>query len=466
MAPPAESSSDAPLAQGHVIANKYRVERVLGRGGMGTVFEATDLSLERRVAIKVMLPDKARDPEGAARFLHEGRAAVKLTSDHVARVFEVGVSDDAPYLVMEYLDGEDLDAVLARAGRLPVHEATDYLVEACEAIAEAHAAGIVHRDLKPQNLFVARRPNGRVSVKVLDFGISKLARSEAPKLTRSGAALGTPLYMAPEQMRSSRTVDPRTDIWALGVILYELVTGQAPFLGESITEVAILVANEQPTAPHDLCPEIPPEFESVILRCLAKDPSERYPTVEALVADLEPFASRNSSSVPPGARLSNSGRPAAIEAPAAVAEAAALPPARGIRTHVSWGTTDGSSTAASRGRLRAIVIASAAAASCVAAIATYALLHRGSAAANTSAVASIRAVEPTRPATKPAPPSSSADESTLAPLPVVSVPATSIPVPAPPMTRAESSAGAVAPPHHGAKPRPTSTPALDPGSVR
>jgi serine/threonine-protein kinase len=440
-----------------VLAGKYRVERVLGQGGMGTVLAAVDTSLERLVAIKVMLPDRATDPEGVARFLREGRAAVKLTSDHVARVFEVGVSDGRPYLVMEYLDGEDLDSLLARAGKLPVPDAADYLLQACEAIAEAHTAGIVHRDLKPQNLFLARRPNGRVTVKVLDFGISKVAQTESPKLTRSGAALGTPFYMAPEQMRSAREVDPRTDIWALGVILYELVTGRPPFLAESITAVAILVANDAPPPPRTLCPEIPEVFERLILRCLAKDPSERYATVDALVADLEPFGSRGASlRAPTGASIGSVPPPEAR----AVAEAG-TPPLGRVRTNVSWGTTAGAALAASRERRRTIAVASLAAAVGLSAMVAYALFHRRPAPA-AAAIAPVVPVEaipaPTTAGVKVVP-------SALAPVAVTPLP--SIAAATPSAARPTPSAyGGVVPAPHGPKPRPAPTQAVDPGSVR
>jgi serine/threonine-protein kinase len=456
-----------------VLASKYRVERILGQGGMGTVLAAIDTSLERRVAIKVMLPDRASDPEGVARFLREGRAAVKLTSDHVARVFEVGVSEGRPYLVMEYLDGEDLDSLLARAGKLSVREAADYLLEACEAIAEAHSAGIVHRDLKPQNLFLAKRPNGRVTVKVLDFGISKIAQTESPKLTRSGAALGTPFYMAPEQMRSAREVDPRTDIWALGVILYELVTGRPPFLGESITAVAILVANEAPPPPRTSCPEIPEAFERLILRCLEKDPSERYPTVDALVAELEPFGSRGVASLraPTGAAVVSVPRPGAVEGTRAVAEAGTPRLGRGVRTNASWGTTAGAALAASRGRRRAIAAASLAAGVCLSAVAAYAIFHRRPVAA-APAIAAVGTAEVLRSAAAAGEksvvlPGALGSAATLAPLPVVVTPSSSVAVAVPPPARTTPSAhGGIVPAQHGPRPRPAPTPAVDPGSVR
>src|SRR3954470_13666053 len=215
--------SEAPVQEGEILAGKYRVERVLGVGGMGVVVAATHLQLDERVAIKFLVPDALSSDEAVARFAREARAAVKIKSEHVARVIDVGTLDNgAPYMVMEYLEGGDLSRVLQAQGPLPVEDAVEYVLQACEAIAHAHVLGIVHRDLKPANLFLTKRNDGSQSVKVLDFGISKVlsgnsgASSSDAAMTRTRAVMGSPLYMSPEQMTSTRDVDGRTDIWALG----------------------------------------------------------------------------------------------------------------------------------------------------------------------------------------------------------------------------------------------------------
>ena len=209
------------VEQGDVLAGKYRVDRVLGVGGMGVVVAATHLQLEERVALKFMLPEAYGDPDLAARFTREARAAVKLKSEHVARVLDVGTLDTgAPYIVMEYLDGTDLADELHKKGPLPVHEAAEYVLQACDALAEAHALGIVHRDLKPANLFLTRRGDGSPLVKLLDFGISKTSafNDAGVAMTKTAAMMGSALYMSPEQMTSPKDVDARADVWALGTI--------------------------------------------------------------------------------------------------------------------------------------------------------------------------------------------------------------------------------------------------------
>jgi hypothetical protein len=283
--------SQLPRA-GDVIAGKYRIETVIGTGGMGVVLAAQDTSLGRRVAIKFLTPGKARNEGAAARFVREARAAASIQSEHVVRVFEVGtLPTGASYIVMEHLAGGDLAQLLGARGPLPIAEAVDYLLEACEAIGEAHKRGIVHRDLKPQNLFVTHTPDGASCVKVLDFGISKALDEEAPNLTATDAVMGTPLYMSPEQVRSLKNVDLRSDIWALGAILFELVTAAPIFEAASISALCAMIAMDPPTPLRAKRPDAPPELEAVILRCLHKDPSGRYSDVAALADALAPFAS-------------------------------------------------------------------------------------------------------------------------------------------------------------------------------
>ena len=280
------------------IAQKFWVERVLGRGGMGVVVAATHLQLGQRVALKFLHTNGPRDAEAIERFLREARSAVSLRSEHVGRVLDVGQTDDgAPYIVMEYLDGADLGSRLARAGALPVATAVDYVLQACLAVGEAHAAGIVHRDLKPSNLFLTRRPEGTPLIKVLDFGIAKARGRMDARLTDSAAIMGSPGYMSPELLKSSRDVDARTDVWALGVCLYELTTRVKPFDADTFAEMAAKVAMDPPPR---LPAGLPRGFVAAILRCLEKEPAARFADVGALARAIAPFGSPGADTVAAG----------------------------------------------------------------------------------------------------------------------------------------------------------------------
>ncbi len=247
---------------------------------------ATHVDLGEPRALKFMLPEALSDPEAVERFLREGRAASRLKGAHVAKVYDVGRLDDgAPYLVMEYLEGSDLQALFKNGGARPVAEVAHWLLQASEALAEAHARGIVHRDLKASNLFLAQGADGEPVIKVLDFGISKSASDAS--VTATNAVLGSPYYMPPEQLRSSRDVDARADVWSLGVIGYQLVAGRLPFRGKNVTDIILAVVQSEP-AP--LPPEVPPAFAAVLLRCLSKDPDGRPATMADLAAGLAPFA--------------------------------------------------------------------------------------------------------------------------------------------------------------------------------
>jgi serine/threonine-protein kinase len=289
-----EGLHDVAFKPGDVLAGKFRIERVLGRGGMGVVVQAMHLQLDQRVALKFLLPDALIHSETLARFSREARAAAKIKSEHVARVIDVGTLDTgSPYIVMEYLEGEDLCMHLRRSGPLSTSQATGFVLQACEALAEAHAAGIVHRDLKPANLFLARYPDGTPCVKILDFGISKISSGAAGRdfdMTRTTAIMGSPYYMSPEQMKSTRSVDARADIWALGVILYELVSQRYPFDAETMPQLCAMVLQDAPARLGSFAQTGSPSFEAVVLRCLEKDPARRFQSIAELADALSPFA--------------------------------------------------------------------------------------------------------------------------------------------------------------------------------
>lgn len=274
---------------GDVLAVKYRMEAVLGVGGMALVVAARHIELDERFALKILLPKYRRDEEIVARFRREARAAAKVRSDHVARVHDVTTLDDGtPCLVMEFLEGIDLESKLLDTGALDPTIATDYILQACEALAEAHGVGIVHRDLKPANLFLCHRTDGRPWIKVLDFGISKLV---GRGMTRKSVAIGTPHYMSPEQLRGASDVDQRSDIWALGAILYELVCGKPPFDTDDIHELQRLVFKQDPPPLAVARRDVPAGLVAITNQCLAKDRNARFPGVVELARALAPYGS-------------------------------------------------------------------------------------------------------------------------------------------------------------------------------
>jgi serine/threonine-protein kinase len=284
-----------PIAPGEVIGGKYVVESVIGIGGVAIVLAARHLELEELVAIKILQPELQSRRDIVQRFSREARAAVRIKSEFAARIFDVGNAPGrGPYLVMEHLAGSDLGVVMHERGRLPAKRAVEFVMQACEALAVAHSQGIIHRDIKPENLFLATRPDGTELVKVLDFGISKAALTgsiwggdESPLRTQE--LMGTPLYMSPEQIRSTANVDHRADIWSLGVVLYELITGQLAFHGEAITKICAAVLEQEPPPLATFAPDAPAGLQAVIDRCLQKDPAKRFQNVAELALALLPF---------------------------------------------------------------------------------------------------------------------------------------------------------------------------------
>lgn len=283
-------------AEGAVIGGRWRLVREIGRGATGTVFEGRDAREEERVAVKILHPAWAASEEVLERFAREARVLMRLKSPHVGRLLDVGNLDPSqgrlPYLALEYLEGMDLDAVLAARGRIPYREAFAWCADACEGVAEAHELGVVHRDLKPSNVFLSGAASRRV-VKVLDFGIAtRDPGSVSPsRITAVSSAVGSPAYMSPEQMMSPRDVDARSDVWSMGAMLYELVSGNHPFRGGSELE---LFANVMTKPPLPLRAhtrgEVPPEAEAVLMKCLRRSRDERYATMGALADALRAAA--------------------------------------------------------------------------------------------------------------------------------------------------------------------------------
>ena len=277
---------------GDILLGKYRVEDIIGIGGMGRVVRATHLYLHQSVAIKILLPTMAESSSTVERFLREAQATVKLRNEHIARVMDVGtMPDGVPFMVMEFLEGFDLNQILRHHGPQLAQPVVDLVLQACEGISEAHALGIIHRDIKPSNFFITRRPDGSNLLKILDFGISKTPMSAhgVSELTGTQTVVGTPTYMAPEQMRTARSTDPRSDIWSMGVVMYQMLVGRPPFEAETYAELVLKVGTEPPAPMLGIV--LPPGLDAIVFRCLEKDPNARIQNVGDLARMLAPYAS-------------------------------------------------------------------------------------------------------------------------------------------------------------------------------
>ena len=285
---------DVNTRVGKTAGGKYKIVRLLGSGGMGEVYEAQHSIVGRRFAVKFLHPALAGNTEIVARFQREAQAAGSLENENIAAVLDAGTADDgAPYLVMEYLEGEDLAHLLVRTGPLLVPRAAYIMIQACRGLVSAHERNIVHRDLKPENLFVCKRNDGSDQVKVLDFGIAKLHTGGAGTgLTQTGATMGTPYYMSLEQARGAKDVDHRTDIYALGVILYEVLSGAKPHPGESYNEILYHVITQEPSPLDALRTGLPPSLSAAVLKAMAREPEDRYASVVDFMEALIPFAGR------------------------------------------------------------------------------------------------------------------------------------------------------------------------------
>jgi hypothetical protein len=353
----------APVKVGDVIDNKFKVEGILGEGGMGVVVAALHLELDVRVALKFLLPEAFSNLEAVQRFIREARAAARIRSEHVARILDTGrLEDGSPFQVMELLEGEDLAKVLATRGAVAVEDAISYVLQASEALAEAHTAGIIHRDLKPANLFLARKPDRTTILKVLDFGISKNLLSTEKGLTRSNAIVGSPFYMSPEQLTYGGEVDARSDIWSLGIILYELISGTPPFGGETLPQVVAGILTNRPRTVAELRPGLPPGVGAAIHRCMMTNAGDRFTSVAELAHALAPYgppSARESAerisrvmhhSYAPGALAPTMSEPRPNEATGGVAASAAARSSAGLSgTAAPWSRTGGDPVTTSGG---------------------------------------------------------------------------------------------------------------------
>ena len=298
---PFQNLNQLPCEPGSIIVGKYEVLRLIGTGGVGFVLAARHVGFDDLVALKFLRPEFASNQEAVSRFMIEARASFKLRSEHVARVLDVDLFEGTPFIAMELLDGSDLRSQLETQRLLPVAPAVDYVLQACEALAAAHAINVIHRDIKPENLFLLGHGEQAGHLKVLDFGISKVALVNTDRQTHQAltrVAVGTPPYMSPEQVRASSNRDARSDLWSLGCVLYELLTGTAPFDRISVMQSCAAVLEEEPAPARDLRPAIPAELSAVIARCLRKDAAERFNNVAELAEALTPFGSGRFATYP------------------------------------------------------------------------------------------------------------------------------------------------------------------------
>jgi serine/threonine-protein kinase len=421
------------IGVGDVVADKYKVEKTLGKGGMGYVVAARHMQLDQQVAIKVLIPELAENEDAVARFLREARAAVKIRSEHIVRVLDVGTLDDgAPFMVMEFLEGRDLAREMEERKRLPVGDAVDYVLQVCEGLAEAHAVGIVHRDLKPANLFITRKSDGTNLVKILDFGISKALMVEGQAspvpITATQGVMGSPHYMSPEQVRKPKTVDTRSDIWSLGVILHEFLTGTPPFASETPMAILAAVVSDEPPEIRSTRFDVPDALQTVVSTCLAKEPSRRYADVVELALALKAFAPGSGdasfnriSAILRTAKDRSASVPKPLMWPssAPTLESGNAPPMgpdeKTKNTEAGWGSSQAGSRQ-SRTRMIATITAGAAALAFAAAVGYSVAARSGRDAAITTATGASIGAPPT-PTAPPIPAPSSIAAPTITPAP-------------------------------------------------
>lgn len=427
---------EASTQIGQVLAGKYRVDRVLGAGGMGIVVAAMHLQLDQMVALKFIRREALGNAEVVSRFEREARAAVRLKSEHVARIIDVGRLDSgSPYIVMEYLEGQDLSSLIQQQRSLPAAVAADFVIQACDAISEAHGLGIVHRDLKPGNLFLANTSHGQQAIKVLDFGISKSQAGGDANMTRTQAVMGSPGYMSPEQMRSTKAVDGRSDVWSLGVILYELVAGRPPFDGDTFTALCVKISMD----PHPPLPAfpmaLPAGFEAVVNRALEKDPARRFQSAVELAQALAPFA--NPPARERALRLANASGGALLAMAAGAGAATAGGPYAVPLATTTLGSAAAQSVGTSKRRSLALIIGSVTLSAVVMIGGTVALVKSSESDAPNAGAGAMPEVFPVQQAV-PIPPAPTAAPNvapvppTPAPAPVAATPDAGVPDAAPP----------------------------------
>ncbi len=349
----APDKANVPVSPGDVLGGKYRLERVIGSGGVGVVFAATHLGLDQRVAIKLLQRSAFVSDENVSRFEREVRVLARISSEHVARVMDTGkLPTGEPFMVLEHLEGEDLGVVIKERGRVPIAEAVDIIVQVCEGVALAHGLGVVHRDLKPANLFLTRGPDGSPVAKVLDFGISKLRNpgSDDQAVTRTLSVLGSPLYMSPEQIETPREADERSDVWSLGVILYELLTGKAPFDATTLPLLCASICTSPPVPLAEHLPDAPEGIWRVLLRCLEKDRTKRFGSVADLALALAPFGGESS-------RRSAERAQKIAESHGIVVLGAEEPPPESVGRRWSWSTMPPGPPGAKKSRRNRIAMA-------------------------------------------------------------------------------------------------------------